>query len=45
MPGGTITCMTSDGLEYLAPFGHNAFLERFSSRAVAFKDMDVFHVT
>lgn len=45
MPSGAMICMTTDGLKYLAPFCQNAFFEKFSSRAVAFKDMDIFHLT
>lgn len=37
--------MTTDRLKYLAPICQNAFLEKCSSRLVAFKDMDIFHLT
>lgn len=45
MPSGAMICMTTDGLKYLGPFCLNYFFENVSSRVVAFKDMDIFHLT
>lgn len=45
MPSGAMICMTADRLRYLAPICQNAFIENFSSRLVAFKDINIFHLT
>lgn len=45
MPSRAMTCMIATGRRYLGPFRPSAFFERLSSREVAFRDLQTFHVT
>lgn len=46
MPSGAMICMTATGqARYLGSLCQNVLFEKFSSREVAFKDLDIFHLT